>query len=251
MTDEIRDLRQASWLWLDNDILDLYGNELGATAIAVYVALCRFAGNSSQQCWPSHATIAERVGATPPTVRKAIAKLAEVGLVTVEKRTGEDGRLTSNLYTLHPSGRKESFVGIEKKDTQAGYKILPVTILSEQSLLNNASLGSDGPDGPRTCFEDWQRDLSAADPKSRVALLAEMIRTLFKNPGEVDYGYVGKVARTVGGAGRLGQLLWEASARPPSGDILAYVQGMAKKGKPADKAKGKAAIRAYRSEHGD
>lgn len=38
-----------------------------------------------------------------------------------------------------------------------------------------------------------------------------------------EYGYLGKVARTVGGAGRLAEVMWQLSTKPPTGDILAYI----------------------------
>lgn len=100
-------------------------------------------------------------------------------------------------------------------------------------------------------FMDWRRLLQEPN---KAATLRRMFEALYPGYDPPDYGYLGKVARGVGGAGRLAQLLWETSTRPPTGDVLAYVQGIAKQGKaakPADEAKGKAAIRAYRSEHGD
>lgn len=57
---------------------------------------------------------------------------------------------------------------------------------------------------------------------NRPALLQEVYRLCF--PGEPpDYGYLGKVAKAVGGAGRLAEMMWQLSARPPSGDIMAYI----------------------------
>lgn len=41
--------------------------------------------------------------------------------------------------------------------------------------------------------------------------------------GAPDYGYIGKVAKQVGGAGRLAQLMFELVPRPPVGDVLAYI----------------------------
>lgn len=37
------------------------------------------------------------------------------------------------------------------------------------------------------------------------------------------YSYIGGVAKKIGGAGYLAQRLWELSARPPTGDVLAYL----------------------------
>jgi len=58
-----------------------------------------------------------------------------------------------------------------------------------------------------------------------------MIQTLYPNSLDVpSYAYVAKVASKVGGAGRLAELLWQNSAKPPSGDVLAYIQAQAKPG---------------------
>lgn len=41
-----------------------------------------------------------------------------------------------------------------------------------------------------------------------------------------DYGYLSKIAKKVGGAGRLVELMWQLAPKPPTGDVLAYIQGM-------------------------
>jgi len=38
-----------------------------------------------------------------------------------------------------------------------------------------------------------------------------------------DFGYLGKAAKAVGGAGRLAELMWQLTAKPPTGDVLAYI----------------------------
>jgi hypothetical protein len=58
-----------------------------------------------------------------------------------------------------------------------------------------------------------------------------MITALYPGRDPPDFGYIAKVARSVGGAGRLADLLWQHSTRPPTGDVLAYVQKVAKGGK--------------------
>lgn len=43
-------------------------------------------------------------------------------------------------------------------------------------------------------------------------------------PGDApEWGYLGKTALAVGGAGRLAEILWQLSTKPPTGDVLAYV----------------------------
>jgi len=52
---------------------------------------------------------------------------------------------------------------------------------------------------------------------------------LYPNRDPPAYGYLGKVAKKVGGAGRLADLLWQHSTRPPTGDLLAYILAVAKR----------------------
>lgn len=94
----------------------------------------------------------------------------------------------------------------------------------------DTNVASDGPDGPKT-FQDWQA-LIEHPPKgsNRQAVLRRMFEALFPNRDPPTYQYLAKVGRQVGGAGRLGELLWQHSTKPPTGDILAYVQGVARKG---------------------
>lgn len=61
-----------------------------------------------------------------------------------------------------------------------------------------------------------------------------MIRVLY--PDAVDMptpGYIGRAAKQVGGWGRLAELLWAHSARPPTGDVLAYILASNRNSTPA------------------
>ena len=85
-----------------------------------------------------------------------------------------------------------------------------------------------GPDGPVT-FADWQQLVeNPPEGSNRQAVLVRMHESLYPGRDPPSFGYVGKVAKGVGGAGRLAELLWQNSTRPPTGDVLAYVQGVAK-----------------------
>jgi len=80
-----------------------------------------------------------------------------------------------------------------------------------------------------TTFQGWQARIQAS--KNRPAELRAMITALYPGRDPPDFGYIARVARSVGGAGRLADLLWQHSTRPPTGDVLAYVQKVAKGGK--------------------
>jgi hypothetical protein len=96
---------------------------------------------------------------------------------------------------------------------------------SQTEAAQAPSAGADIPAAPAlpASLPEWQSRLK--DSKNRPADLVLMFRTLY--PAAVDapdFGYIGKVANKVGGAGRLAELLWQHSAKPPSGDVLAYIQ---------------------------
>lgn len=91
------------------------------------------------------------------------------------------------------------------------------------------SAGADKPTAPAlpVSLPGWAERLK--DSRNRPADLVLMFRTLYPQAVDVpDFGYIGKVANKVGGAGRLAELLWQHSAKPPSGDVLAYIQAQAR-----------------------
>lgn len=85
---------------------------------------------------------------------------------------------------------------------------------------------------PAASFQDWHRRIETSG--NRPAALREMFEALYPGRSPPGFGYLGKVARAVGGAGRLAELLWEHSTKPPTGDVLAYVQAVAKRAKRKD-----------------
>ena len=58
---------------------------------------------------------------------------------------------------------------------------------------------------------------------NKAAALHHAYVNWFGPNGAPDYGYLGKAAKQVGGAGRLAQLMFELVPRPPVGDVLAYI----------------------------
>lgn len=96
----------------------------------------------------------------------------------------------------------------------------------EKTLTATPSAGADQPQN----LGDWLDILR--ESKNRNADLVRMFKTLYPQAVDVpDYGYIGKVANKVGGAGRLAELLWHSSTRPPTGDVLAYIQTQVKANK--------------------
>lgn len=94
---QIRDIRQTSWFWVDNKVM-----ELGLTAyeLAVYCLLCRMS-NDSGYCWPSLNTISDKLKMGRSTIKRSVSVLIEKGLISYEK--GNENK--SNVYNiLHLGG---------------------------------------------------------------------------------------------------------------------------------------------------
>lgn len=70
------DGREAGWFWIEDDIIDVYGPELGTTGVAVYAKLARHA-NAHGVAFPSVSGIARSLRVKRETVRKALIKLLQ------------------------------------------------------------------------------------------------------------------------------------------------------------------------------
>jgi len=79
-----------SWVWQ----LKVKGTEK-----LVLLALGDIA-NDQGKCWPGIDTVTKKCGVSRNTVIRIIANLKKQGLIISEHRHTEDGRRTSNLYTL-------------------------------------------------------------------------------------------------------------------------------------------------------
>lgn len=101
---EIRDRRNAGWAWFDNEVLE---SGISGDALFVYMALCRFAKNDTQECYPSINRLMKITHRSKPTVIKAVRDLEAVRLIHKAKV----GR--KNLYTLLKVTGKDS-LPIEK-----------------------------------------------------------------------------------------------------------------------------------------
>ena len=70
------------------------------TQVRVYACLALFVDWETGVCWPSHQTLAERLGVSVATVRRALRGLVSMGAVKVTRRFSDTGDQTSNLYSL-------------------------------------------------------------------------------------------------------------------------------------------------------
>ncbi|WP_029421813.1 helix-turn-helix domain-containing protein [Alicyclobacillus macrosporangiidus] len=81
----------------------IYDTQVSGYAKAVYIYLCRRA-DSEGQSFPGYGTMADEVGFSKSTIRRAVDELIDAGLLTKEMRgRKESGEFYPNLYTvIHP-----------------------------------------------------------------------------------------------------------------------------------------------------
>jgi DNA-binding transcriptional regulator YhcF (GntR family) len=103
---EVRDSREKGYFQVDNKLFDesAFGEVLGAYGIVVYICLCRHAGYSTQELWPSLNTIAQETGISKATVVRELKVLEAAYMLVRERRTrtlpNGNKEYTSTLYTL-------------------------------------------------------------------------------------------------------------------------------------------------------
>jgi len=83
-TFEVRD-RRGGFLWVSNAVFDFFAKRLQSTTFMLYLALCRMANNSSQQCFPSQELLAEMIGIDERTVRRSMDELLSAKLISRKK----------------------------------------------------------------------------------------------------------------------------------------------------------------------
>jgi hypothetical protein len=93
------------------------------------------------------------------------------------------------------------------------------------------NLSGDSPSGDvQRNFQQWHTYIKEAENDNRrIHRLWEMCKGLYPGLDPPEHGYIGKVAKRLH-AGRLADLLWQCASHPPTGDLLAYIQGVAKNG---------------------
>ena len=114
---------------------------------------------------------------------------------------------------------------------------------STQDKTSPANAGADAPSPdspepeipkprPPTSFQEWIGYVhKPPEGSNTVAVLVRMHEYLYPGRSPPEFGYMGKVAKAIGGAGHLAELLWTHSAKPPTGDVLAYIQAAEKRRK--------------------
>ena len=83
------------------------GSVLSQSARFVYLCLCKHADNTNQTCFPSLNRIAQIVGKSISTIKRAVRELIKYGAVERTSRFRKDGGQTSNLYKINECNLEE------------------------------------------------------------------------------------------------------------------------------------------------
>jgi hypothetical protein len=233
---KIRDRRTENRYFVDNVILDEYGEKLGPYGLAVYMALCRFADLDDQDCYPTHETIAKRTGMARTTVLAKLKELRELRLVTWEKRQRSDGGNTSNIYYLLDPPVAHTNRGCSSDEQAPVAQTNTNNPHVEQSLSNNIPKGAQAPDPPPppSSYCGWMEHVREASNKP--AALRWMVKVIYDYYQEDElptYGYIGKVTKRVGGHMRLAQMIWDTARHQPQGNLMDYIQQIQNNGGPS------------------
>ena len=93
----IRPPKKKTRLWIDNEILEVYGKQLRAQGIAIYCVLARHANSKTQACFPSYPRIMKLSGVgNRNTITKYLNILEKLYLIYIIRNK----KRQPNLYYL-------------------------------------------------------------------------------------------------------------------------------------------------------
>lgn len=232
--------------------------ELSVYAYRLYGHLRRVVGESDDgRCWQSTGTLSERCRMSAGSVSKAKQELVDQGLIRVRLEAGRGTRY--HVITIvdiwernlgHYANRARSS-GESDSETRSPRESAPSSGESARSpgetkknpvkkepLQEDISNGAQAPPPP-TSLSGWL-DL-VRESSNRPATLRWMVSVIYpylKDSDLPDYGYIGKVAKAVGGAGLLATLLWENAKHAPQGNVVSYVYQAHKNGQGSKHTQG-------------
>lgn len=123
-----------------------------AADLKVYLVLALHVDYDTGVCWPSRQTIATEAGVSLSTVKRSLARLAQLGAIEIEHRRDAAGDATSNLYRLpyaiNRRGRATGDPTQGHRRTQGGVAREPQTRLNDQE---GPRPDSDSKNDPATC----------------------------------------------------------------------------------------------------
>jgi len=253
----IRFISDRPWnVDVPNYVYDLWMPVLGICAVGVYSVYCRL-GREGVVKAITQQRIARACRIGTSRLQRINAALEKCGFVSIRVPQGQERtKHYTTEITIHEAPRtvKPEFIrewsSLENYEPLSTWLVAEMPIGADESESVNPKWDYEAiPNGnaevvpldveplnttqetatpswtPPTTFQGW-RDLlnHYRDRKNRqYAVLAKMHDTLYPNHEPVNIGRVGNLAKKIS-VGRLAQLLWETSTRPPSGRVLDYIQ---------------------------
>ena len=107
---------------------------ISTKAYKVYLILCQYANNSTRECFVSKRTIAEKTALSLSGVVRATRELVQEGLIAIVSRFRENGRQTSNRYTILdcPQLRMEDTQNPSSVKEQGKVRLFPINPVAVQ-----------------------------------------------------------------------------------------------------------------------
>lgn len=213
--------------------LDPLLREYGPIGACVYGKVWGYAQMSDGVCKAAQETIAAQINVTRRTVWRWINILCQDGylkdLTPTLKNKPHEYRITdkpATVQSLHSERKSQPTVNESHSHCVIES---PEEILQQipEKIEDQESAVADVPHN----FPGWHSYIREAENRSdTIHRLRKMCETLYPGLDPPSHQYVGIVAKRLH-AGRLADLLWQSASHPPTGDLLAYIQGVAKNGK--------------------
>lgn len=179
----------------------------------------------------SHTDACQGLGVCDKTVRLWFKTLQEYGYLIIRARHPHHLEVEvskwrsveewlESRHTERSVIRYRSGVEIGNVIGNENGKILPLSLLTIKLLSYEYS----SPGGRSGNLADAFRGLMAVlrETHNKAPVLQALHMLCFGGDAP-ECGYLAKVAKTVGGAGRLAEIMWQLTTRPPTGDVLAYI----------------------------
>lgn len=209
----VRDFRSARFFWLDNEVVDIFLPQIGPTAFAVYAYLSRFVSNETQTCWPSMATMAERLQLSKSTIHRSLQVLTEAKMLRVVEKGKQHSSSEYALLDISQSSTSGTLRVFSVPSSVPKQAIQSSATVPEQDLYNNPN----------------KQDLILSPPsseqkESRFAIFKEMIFKFYNWKYQRDPQWDGSEAK------QLSALL----KSDPKLDILTFRQWLKNYGESKD-----------------
>lgn len=205
--------------------------KLSPYAFRLYCHIKRVTGEDGI-CWQNRDTLAEFCQMSTGQISKVKQELVGVGLIRIEKQKKSGGELdVIRVLDIWPENMKQykthsyDEIGPSRDDGGPSPGDTKKNPIKNNPITTTATTLPDaGKPAPPVTIDGWLDLVRKA--KNKVAALSFMYKSLYPEHNVPGYSYIGKVAKGVGGAPRLAQLLWIACGYRPTGDVLRYVQSI-------------------------